>query len=120
MSTIVPKGLAAAVLATIPMQQGIAGSELIKDIVFSVILFSIVFTSVLIPVIEKSTGMQRFYMNSLNLNLWMRERIQKYQQKRAEKKAAKTVSTKVDSAIESVEEKHEENAEKKDSANEVV
>ena len=68
MSSIVPKGLAAAVLATIPMQQGIPGGELIKDIVFSVILFSILFTSVLIPLIEKSKGLQDFYTNSLNFN----------------------------------------------------
>ncbi len=120
MSTIVPKGLAAAVLATIPMQQGIVGGELIKDIVFSVILFSIVFTSVLIPVIEKSPGMQQFYINSLNFNLWIRERIQKYQQKKTEKKAAKAAALKDDSAIESVEEKPGGNTEKKDSTNEVV
>jgi len=120
MSTIVPKGLAAAVLATIPMQQGIVGGELIKDIVFSVILFSIVFTSVLIPVIEKSTGMQAFYTNSLNFNMWIREQIQNFQQRRAEKKAGKTGLKEDKTANETGEEKPGDSAEKKDSANEVV
>ncbi len=91
MSTMVPKGLAAAVLATIPLQMGIAGGELIKDIVFSVILFSIVFTSILIPLVEKSNYVQAIYMNALNLNLWIRKRIQLIQEKKqneAEKRDA--------------------------------
>ncbi|MCK9450499.1 MAG: cation:proton antiporter [Bacteroidales bacterium] len=89
MSTMVPKGLAAAVLATIPMQQGIPGGELIKNIVFSIVLFSIIFTSVLIPLLEKSTATQEFYTNSLNFNKWIRERIQKHQRNRAAKKGGK-------------------------------
>lgn len=124
MSSIVPKGLAAAVLATIPMQQGITGGELIKDIVFSVILFSILFTSVLIPLIEKSEGLRNFYSNSLNLNMWIREKIQYYQQKRAEKKAAKQADnpkTKEPGlSDETASETTPDDQEKKDSANEVV
>jgi NhaP-type Na+/H+ or K+/H+ antiporter len=124
MSSIVPKGLAAAVLATIPMQQGIAGGELIKDIVFSVILFSIVFTSVLIPLIEKSEGLRNFYTNSLNFNRWIREKIQYYQQKRAQKKATKPVEgsskRKPESSDEIVSETATNEQKKKDSANEVV
>lgn len=89
MSAMVPKGLAAAVLATIPLQQGIAGGELIKNIVFSVVLFSIIFTSVLIPLLEKSPATQTFYTNSLNINVWMREQIQIYQQNRKVKRAGK-------------------------------
>ncbi len=61
MAGIVPKGLAAAVLATIPMQRGIAGGEMIQNIVFAVILFSIVFTSILMPVLEKDNAISRFY-----------------------------------------------------------
>lgn len=61
MSGIVPKGLAAAVLATIPVQRGIAGGELIQNIVFAVILFSIIFTSILVPVLEKNNAISRFY-----------------------------------------------------------
>ena len=61
MSGIVPKGLAAAVLATIPLQRGIAGGEMIQNIVFAVILFSITFTSILVPVLEKNNAFSRLY-----------------------------------------------------------
>ena len=63
MSGIVPKGLAAAVLATIPLQNGIAGGELIQNVVFGVILFSIIFTSILVPVLDKDNAVSRFYRN---------------------------------------------------------
>ncbi|MGE0076320.1 MAG: cation:proton antiporter [Bacteroidales bacterium] len=49
MAAMVPKGLAAAVLAGIPMQQGIVGGELVRNVTYAVVLISIVFTSVLIP-----------------------------------------------------------------------
>lgn len=61
MSGIVPKGLAAAVLATIPVRRGIAGGEMIQNIVFAVILFSITFTSILIPLLEHDNAVSRFY-----------------------------------------------------------
>lgn len=61
MSGIVPKGLAAAVLATIPLQRGIAGGEMIQNIVFGVILFSIIFTSIMVPVLERNNAVSRFY-----------------------------------------------------------
>ena len=61
MSGIVPKGLAAAVLATIPVQRGIPEGEIIQNIVFAVILFSIIFTSILVPVLEKENAISRFY-----------------------------------------------------------
>jgi potassium/hydrogen antiporter len=53
MSAIVPKGLAAAVLATIPLQRGIVGGEFIMNLTFSIVLFSIVFTSVLVPLVGR-------------------------------------------------------------------
>jgi potassium/hydrogen antiporter len=87
MSGMVPKGLAAAVLATIPLQKGIPFGDYIMNITFSVILFSILFTSILIPLMEKSKAVQVFYDNSLNTNLWIRTSINKWQQKRAEKAA---------------------------------
>lgn len=65
MSGIVPKGLAAAVLATIPVQRGIAGGEMIQNIVFAVILFSIIFTSILVPVLEKNNAISRLYKRCL-------------------------------------------------------
>ena len=61
MSGIVPKGLAAAVLATIPVQRGLAGGETIQNIVFSVILFSILFTSIMVPILEKDNAISRMY-----------------------------------------------------------
>ena len=61
MSGIVPKGLAAAVLATIPVQKGIEGGEMIQNVVFAVILFSIIFTSILIPVLEHNNAISRLY-----------------------------------------------------------
>ncbi len=48
MSVTIPRGLAAAVLALIPLQRGIEGGALVQDIVYSIIFFSILFTSVLI------------------------------------------------------------------------
>ena len=61
MSGIVPKGLAAAVLATIPLQKGLAGGETIQNVVFAVILFSIVFTSIMVPILEKNNTISRLY-----------------------------------------------------------
>lgn len=52
-SAMVPKGLAAAVLASLPMQMGIAHGGAIQDIVYAVVLFSITSTSILIFLIEK-------------------------------------------------------------------
>ena len=61
MAGIVPKGLAAAVLATLPAQAGIAGGDIIQNVVFAVILFSIVFTSIMVPILEKDNAIARFY-----------------------------------------------------------
>ena len=47
-----PKGLAAAVLATAVAQTGLPGSEAIRDLVYAVVLVSIVITSLLIPLID--------------------------------------------------------------------
>jgi NhaP-type Na+/H+ or K+/H+ antiporter len=47
---LAPKGLAAAVLATVPMQHGIAGAEVIRDVTYMVILVSIVLSAVLAAV----------------------------------------------------------------------
>ena len=66
---MVPKGLAAAVLASLPYQQGIEGGELIRDITYAVILFSIVFTSVLVPVLEKSSVASSIYGFLLRKNI---------------------------------------------------
>lgn len=80
MASMTPKGLAAAVLATIPMQAGVPGGEVIKNVVFSVILFSIIITSVLIPIIERqckkqeqgnsNTWLLNFYNKLLDFNIY--------------------------------------------------
>ncbi|MFC1909204.1 cation:proton antiporter [Chloroflexota bacterium] len=54
MAVMIPKGLAAVVLAAIPLQQGVIGGEIIKDITYGVVLFSIVVTSFLVLLLEKT------------------------------------------------------------------
>ncbi len=60
MAVMIPKGLAAAVLASIPLQEGISAGELIQDITYSVVMLSIILTSSLIFLIEK-TKLAKFY-----------------------------------------------------------
>lgn len=47
-SMMAPKGLAAAVLAALPLQYGIVGGETIRDTTYMVVLFSISLTAVLV------------------------------------------------------------------------
>ncbi len=47
-----PRGLACAVLATIPLQRGIAGGQWLQDIIFAIIPFTIFFTAVLVSLFE--------------------------------------------------------------------
>lgn len=54
MAIMVPKGLAAAVLASIPFQQGVTGGELIRSVTYGVVLLSIVITSFLLLLLEKT------------------------------------------------------------------
>ncbi|MFC1903525.1 cation:proton antiporter [Chloroflexota bacterium] len=54
MAIMVPKGLAAAVLASIPFQQGVIGGELIKNVTYGIVLSSIVMTSLLLLLLEKT------------------------------------------------------------------
>ena len=65
LSMMIPRGLAAAVLATMISQSGLAGSDGVSNIVFSVIFFSIIFTSVLVPFLEKSDKFRSFYIKLL-------------------------------------------------------
>lgn len=57
---MVPKGLAAAVLASIPLQMGLTSGEMIQCITYAVILFSIVLNSILVFLLEK-TSLSSFY-----------------------------------------------------------
>lgn len=61
MGVMVPKGLAAAVLAGIPLQKGIAGGQIIQDVTYSVVLFSIIITSILIPLLDKYARLKIIY-----------------------------------------------------------
>ncbi len=54
MATMIPKGLGAAVLASLPAQQGIAGGEIIQAVVFSIILCSTLFTTILTFLVDKT------------------------------------------------------------------
>lgn len=49
-----PKGLAAVVLASIPIEQGLPGGETLQAVTYSVVFFSIVFTSILSFLIERT------------------------------------------------------------------
>ena len=53
-AAMVPKGLAAVVLASVPLQQGVLGGELIKNLTYGVVLLSIVITSFLVMLIDKT------------------------------------------------------------------
>ncbi|MBS1853975.1 MAG: cation:proton antiporter [Acidobacteria bacterium] len=54
MAAMAPKGLAAAVLASLALQQGVPGGDLIQNSTYAVVLFSIVLTSVLIFLQDKT------------------------------------------------------------------
>ena len=65
LSMMIPRGLAAAVLATMISQSQLPGSERVGNIVFSVIFFTIIFTSVLVPLLEKSVKFRNFYIKMI-------------------------------------------------------
>ena len=70
LSMMIPRGLAAAVLATMISQSGLAGCERVSNIVFSVIFFTIIFTSVLVPLLEKSEKFRMFYIKLINFSFF--------------------------------------------------
>ena len=47
-TVMAPKGLAAVVLASIPLQEHLSGGDTIKNITYGVIIFSVVITSLLV------------------------------------------------------------------------
>jgi NhaP-type Na+/H+ or K+/H+ antiporter len=51
-AVLIPKGLAAAVLASLVAQQNVPHAEIIQGIVFSVVIFGIFLTAVLIPMVD--------------------------------------------------------------------
>ena len=82
MSALNPKGLTAAVLATqaliyIP---NFETAMFARNIVFSVILFSIVINSILIPLIDREKLIYRFYRSMLSFNQKMNNIVSKTKQ----------------------------------------
>lgn len=67
-----PRGLACAVLATIPVQKGIVGGQWLQDIIFAIIPLTILFTAVFVSFFEseklreKLGGLWKAYPKSLN------------------------------------------------------
>ncbi|MGH9480887.1 MAG: cation:proton antiporter [Terriglobales bacterium] len=53
---MIPKGLAAAVLAELLVQQGVPGAEALQAIVYAMIFFGVVFTSILVFVVNQPLG----------------------------------------------------------------
>ena len=74
LSMMIPRGLAAAVLATMISQSGLEGSGKVGNIVFSVIFFTIIFTSVLVPLLEKFTGFREFYIKVISFPKFKRKK----------------------------------------------
>jgi len=60
LAVVIPRGLAAAVLASVPFQQGMLGGDVIQNIAYAIILISIIMTSLLVFLIDK-TRFSRFY-----------------------------------------------------------
>ncbi|MDR1974607.1 MAG: cation:proton antiporter [Bacteroidales bacterium] len=60
-SQMFPKGLVAAVLGSMPLAMGIAEGAIIRDVAYSVILFSTLLVSFLVWISEKSETVKRFY-----------------------------------------------------------
>jgi NhaP-type Na+/H+ or K+/H+ antiporter len=54
MAVMIPKGLGAAVLASLPAQQGVEGGEMIQSIVFSIILCTTIMTTILTFLVDKT------------------------------------------------------------------
>ena len=60
MAVMIPKGLAAAVLAAIPLQMGVKGGEFIETTTYGIILFSIAICSVLVLLLDR-TPLKKLY-----------------------------------------------------------
>jgi len=59
-SVMIPKGLAAAVLASIPLQEKIPGGDVIQHVTYAMVLFSIVLTSIMTFLVDR-TALGKFY-----------------------------------------------------------
>jgi NhaP-type Na+/H+ or K+/H+ antiporter len=59
-SFMVPKGLAAAVIAGYPLREGVPGGETIRDATFLIVLLSVLFTVLLVP-LSRTRPVARWY-----------------------------------------------------------
>lgn len=57
-AVMVPKGTAAAVLASLPLQMGLAGGEVIQNLIYSVVLASLLVTGILVFAIDRYAGVR--------------------------------------------------------------
>lgn len=64
-SMMAPKGLAAAVLAALPLQYGVAGGEVIRDTTYMVVLVSITLTALLV-MLYPTPFAHRFYSRAMD------------------------------------------------------
>jgi cell volume regulation protein A len=55
-AVMIPRGTAAAVLASIPLQLGMEGGNLIQNLVYTVVVISIVLTALLLLLLERGYG----------------------------------------------------------------
>ncbi len=68
MSVLIPKGLAAAVLASIPVQMEITGGEVVRDTAYIVVFFSILLSAILVTLLErKQRQVAGFYRRLLSV-----------------------------------------------------
>lgn len=63
-SMMAPKGLAAAVLAAMPLQYGVLGGDIIRDTTYMVVLISIMLSAILV-MIYPIPGVRNFYSHAL-------------------------------------------------------
>jgi potassium/hydrogen antiporter len=54
-AVMIPRGLATAVLGSLALQQGITGGLLIQELTYAVVLWSIVVTSLMVFLLEKTS-----------------------------------------------------------------
>jgi potassium/hydrogen antiporter len=67
-SVMVPKGLAAAVLAGVPLRMGLPGGETVQSLAYMVVLFSILTTALLVPALRRPAVASRcrsFFKSSI-------------------------------------------------------
>ena len=60
-SVMIPKGLAAAILASLPIQAGISGGDKIQAMAYYLVLTSIVLTAILVPLLNNAKPVNKFY-----------------------------------------------------------